>query len=242
MHTNSVLDLTTTEMCKTLRYNSLIEGTNEAAQDKEFNLKAFQKNLKIVLVAVNRQKLAVNAQENRKAANLPYSSISYADIQQHPIGVFNHKYFEYLACGAWLKDGKSIAIDGNSSKARQELVSAFGNELMGNGIQVLYKDMKEMLRNILVADAKSSLRSALKPLEKTDVLMLDNFELNVLTLKEAYILASIIQSRSKKGGFIFISNSLLEDKIASYSDMGLIDQMLSKHILPSCHQLNFSES
>lgn len=242
MRTNSVLDSTTTEMCKALRYRSLIEGTNEAVQDKEFDLKAFQQNLKIVLVAVNRQKVAVNAQENRKTANLPYSSISYADIQQHPIGVFNHKYFEYLTCGAWLKGGKSIAIVGNSSNSRQKLVSAFGNELIGNGIQVLYKDMKEMLRNLLVADAKSSLQSALKPLEQTDVLMLDNFELNVLTLKEACILASIIQSRSEKGGFIFITNTLLEDKIASYSGTGLVGQMLTKHIQPSCHQLNFSES
>lgn len=228
-------------MCKTLRYSAFIGGMNEAALDKEFDLEGFQQNLIIVLDVINRKKLDEKALQYRKAADLPFPSISYADIEQHPIGLFNHKYFEYLGRGAWLKDGGSIVIDGNSSKARQELVSAFGNELMDKGIQVLFKEMKEMLQDLLIADSNSFLQSALKPLEKIEVLILDDFELNILSIKEAYILASLIQARSEKGGFILITNTPLEDKIAA-CDVGLVGQMLTKHILPCCHQLNFVES
>jgi len=241
MHTNSTLDSMAKSMCKTLRYSAFIGGMNEAALDKEFDLEGFQQNLIVVLDVIKRKKLAEKALQYRKTADLPFPSISYADIEQHPIGFFNHKYFEYLSRGAWLKEGDSIVIDGNSTKARQELVSAFGNALMDKGIQVIFKEMKEMLQNLLIADSKSSLQSALEPLEEIEVLILDDFELNTLSIKEAYILASLIQTRSEKGGFILITNTLLEDKIAA-CDVGLVGQMLTKHILPCCHQLNFVES
>ena len=239
MHTNSTLDSTVRSMCKTLRYSAFIGGMDGAALDKEFDLVGFQKNLIVVLDAIHCNKLVDKTQKYRKAANLPYTSIRYADIEQYPIGQFNHKYFEYLSRGAWLKEGDSIIIHGEPSKARLELVSAFGNELIDKAISVLFKEMKEMLQDLLVADAKSLLQSALKPLEVIDVLMLDNFELNILSIKEAYILASLIKTRSEKGGFILISKSPLEDEITSGNGIGLVGQMLAQHILPCSHQLNF---
>jgi|GEM_PF-2022521 len=239
MHTNSTLDSTVRSMCKTLRYSAFIGGMDGAALDKEFDLVGFQKNLIVVLDAINRNKLVDKAQQYRKAANLPYTSIRYADIEQHPIGQFNHKYFEYLSRGAWLKEGDSIIIHGESSKARLELMSAFGNELIDKAISVLFKEMKEMLQDLLVADSKSLLQSALKPLMDIDVLILDNFELNILSIKEAYILASLIKKRSEKGGFILISKNRLEDEITSGNGVGLVGQMLAQHILPYSHQLSF---
>ena len=86
-------------------------------------------------------------------------------------------------------------------------MSAFGNELIDKAISVLFKEMKEMLQDLLVADAKSLLQSALKPLEDIDVLILDNFELNILSIKEAYILASLIKTRSEKGCLLYTSPS-----------------------------------
>ncbi len=118
-------------------------------------------------------------------------------------------------------------------------MSAFGNELIDKAISVLFKEMKEMLQDLLVADAKSLLQSALKPLEDIDVLILDNFELNILSIKEAYILASLIKTRSEKGGFILISKNPLEDEITSGNGVGLVGQMLAQHILPCSHQLSF---
>jgi hypothetical protein len=226
-------------MCKSLRYSGLIDGMNEAALDKGFDREGFQKNLMLVLDVIDRNKLAEKAQQYRKAANLPYTSINYVDIQQHPIGLFNHKYFEYLSRGAWLKQGDSIVIDGVQCKARQQFVSVFGNELMEKGVSVLFTDMKAMLLDLLVADCKSQLQSALKPLEKIDVLVLDDFELNTLSTKEAYILASLVQTRSEKGGFILLTNTPLEGEIAALDDVGLVGQMLIKYVVPFNHQMNF---
>jgi DNA replication protein DnaC len=228
-------------MCKAMRYSALIGGMDGAALDKEFDLVGFQKNLIVVLDAIHCNKLVDKTQKYRKAANLPYTSIRYADIEQYPIGQFNHKYFEYLSRGVWLKAGDSIIIHGEPSKVRLELVSAFGNELIDKGISVLFKEMKEMLQDLLVADSKSLLQSALKPLEDIDVLILDNFELNILSIKEAFILVSLIQTRNEKGGFIFISKTPLENEIISCQDFRLVGQMLTQHIIPCCHQLNFTE-
>jgi len=62
-------------MCKTLRYSAFIGGMDGAALDKEFDLVGFQKNLIVVLGAINRNKLVDKTQKYRKAANLPYTSI-----------------------------------------------------------------------------------------------------------------------------------------------------------------------
>ena len=135
-------------------------------------------------------------------ANLPYvnanrNSIDYAIKRQ-----LNVDYLKRLLNCEWIEDGNNLIITGDARIGKSFLACALANEAMKKGNSVKYvkanlfvEDIQQK-RNLQQHDVKSRVYKALlKVVEEVDLLVLDDFGLKALGVKELEDIETMLSMR-----------------------------------------------
>lgn len=138
-----------------------------------------------------------------KNAHFSTASASIEGIEYHEDRKLDKAEILRFAACQYITDGHHIILKGASGNGKTYISCALGNAACRKFKTVKYVRMPELLDELNVAKGCGALKKTIKFYQKTDLLILDEWLIRVLTTQEAYDLLEIIEARCRKGSIIF---------------------------------------
>lgn len=110
-----------------------------------------------------------------------------------------------LATMDFVRNHKELFITGSTGTGKSFFYIALGYEACSAGYRVLYCNTNKLISSLKLAKAKGTILSELKRIEKTDLLILDDFGLQPFDATGRMILLDIIEERYRKRSTIITS-------------------------------------
>jgi DNA replication protein DnaC len=105
---------------------------------------------------------------------------------------------ERLANMDFVRERKDLFITGSTGTGKSYLATALGNKACLDGYRVLYAGTAKLMQQLKYAKAKGTIRTEMKRIERTDLLILDDFGMQAFDSQARGILMDIIEDRHKK--------------------------------------------
>jgi len=144
--------------------------------------------------------LATRLQQARLKMQACVEDIDY----RHPRGL-QRSVIENLANSQWVCYHQHCIITGPTGMGKSYLACALGNRACRDGYRVRYWSTTKLLRDLSTATADGSLARLLQQLARTDLLILDDWGLELLKDAHARLLLEIVEDRQGTGSVLITS-------------------------------------
>jgi DNA replication protein DnaC len=91
---------------------------------------------------------------------------------------FGRSLFQSLATGQWIRDCNHLVIVGPTGTGKSWLACALGNKACRDGLSVLYKRVPRLFADLAQASGEGRLSRLIAALERVNLLILDDWDLN----------------------------------------------------------------
>jgi len=158
--------------------------------------------------------------------------IDYAHPRQ-----LDKKLMAHLGSLNWLLARQNVLVSGPTGVGKTYLVCALGNQACRQGFSTRYFKLSKLLAAISAGRADGSLPRLLDKLVKTELLIIDDWGLSVLTTGEGRDFLDIIDDRLDKGSTIMASQLPLDDWYTAIGDPTIADAILDR-LVHKAYKLN----
>jgi DNA replication protein DnaC len=110
-----------------------------------------------------------------------------------------------LATGNYIRNGEAILITGATGCGKSFLASALGNHACRQGFTVMYINMQKLLQKFKLTRIEGTAMKFMGQIERTDLLIIDDFGLCVLKEHEQNDFLEVIEDRHNKKATIISS-------------------------------------
>lgn len=110
-----------------------------------------------------------------------------------------------LATGNYLQNGESILITGAAGVGKSYLATALGNKACYQGYKVLYFSMQKLLNKLKLARLDGTIVKLLLKIQRTDLLIIDDFGMKALEGQQQNDFMEIIEDRHARKATIIAS-------------------------------------
>lgn len=107
----------------------------------------------------------------------------------------NKNEFMRLATCDWLKKGQSLIITGPTGSGKSYIACALGNQACKEGFRILYFNCMQLFSQLKYAKADGSYFKEMNKIQKQELIILDDFGLQVLDSQTRLILLEILEDR-----------------------------------------------
>lgn len=121
------------------------------------------------------------------------ASIEHIDYQSHRN--LEKAKIRSLAQGEWLRQHQNILITGATGCGKTYISCALGFAHCQQGFHVNYFRLKELLEMLTLAQAQGGYRKLLHKLQKTDLLIIDDWGLDSMTMEQRSNFLELIDTR-----------------------------------------------
>jgi DNA replication protein DnaC len=133
-----------------------------------------------------------------------------------------------LATGEYLAKGESVLITGPAGVGKSFLVSALGLHGCAQGYSVEYCNFQKLLLRVRMARVEGTILKLFDKLEKTKLLILDDFGLTHLDNQQQLDLMDIIEDRHGKSSTIIASQLPVSNWYDVFNEGGIADAVLDR--------------
>jgi len=127
---------------------------------------------------------------------MPQASVE--SIEYYPDRNLNKEDMLRLSTCKYIDDRHHIVLEGASGNGKTFIACALGNAACRKLKTVRYMRMPELLDELSIAKACGTFKKTVKALQKTDLLILDEWLLRCLTPQESYDLLEIVEARCSR--------------------------------------------
>jgi DNA replication protein DnaC len=165
---------------------------------------SFDEFLSILVEAEYDDRTNRRIQRNIRNARFRYKASMeelYNDVERN----LNRTLLTRLASCAFIGKAENVLITGSTGIGKSYIASALGNQACIQGFKVFYSNTKKLFTKLKLAKADGSYLTELSRLEKTDLVILDDFGLQEFDSFSRNALIELIEDRHGKKSTIIAS-------------------------------------
>ncbi|MGE0171129.1 IS21-like element helper ATPase IstB [Nocardioides sp.] len=119
---------------------------------------------------------------------------------------------------SWVRSGKNVLIFGPSGVGKTHLAAAIGEQLVQQGVRVLFTRTTELVQGLQQAKRELTLSATLDKLDKYDCIILDDFGYVKKSEQETTVLFELICERYERRSLMLTCNQSFKDWDSIFSD------------------------
>lgn len=139
-----------------------------------------------------------------KAANFRYNA-SLEDIDYTFERGLDRNQVDRLAALEFVRESKDMLITGPTGTGKSYLATALGYKACQDGYRVFYASTAKLMSQLKIAKVKGTILNDFKRIERTDLLILDDFAMQTFDSQSRGILMDIIEDRHQKRATVITS-------------------------------------
>jgi len=144
--------------------------------------------------------------------------------------------FQSLATSQWVRDHNHLAIVGPTGTGKSWLACALGNKACRDGFTVIYKRASRLFADLAQARGEGRLPYLMTKLERTHLIILDDWGPEPLTPEQRRDLLEIIDDRYDKGSLLITSQVPVPQWFDVIADPTFGDAILDR-VIHNAHRI-----
>jgi DNA replication protein DnaC len=212
-----------------LRLTAFREGLREQSSNPHYADLSFEERLLLLVELECTQRSGSRIKRRLKLAEFPMSA-TLEDLDFSPERGLDRRLILELAQCTWVDKALNILILGATGTGKSFLACSLGVAACRLGYSVRYVRTSRFLHSLAQARQDGSYLTFLRSLNKTDVLILDDWMRDPIQLPAAQDLLEVFDDRFGKTATLFTSQLPVTDWHVRFPDPTLADAILDRTI------------
>jgi len=137
---------------------------------------------------------------------------------------------QQLASGVYLQKGQNILISGATGTGKSYFATALGHEACRSGRKVLYSNTARLTTRLKQSKAEGRLIKELERIEQADLVILDDFGLQVLDAQSRSILMDIMEDRHDRKSTMVVGQVPVSSWHEVIGDATMADALMDRWV------------
>jgi len=225
----------TMEKLRTLKLHGMVRSFEEQMSSTDYDDMEFEERLGLL---VDRE---LTEQENRrltsrlKQAKLRQDA-SMEDIDYRQKRGMDKSLMKSLSSCRWIKEHLNVLLTGPCGVGKSFIACAIGHKACLEGYKVFYCRSSRLFENLALAKGDGRYAKLLNTLARTNLLIIDDWGLSVLTDRERKDLLEILEDRHQRQSTIMTSQLPLEHWHEAIGNATLADAILDR-LIHNAHKI-----
>lgn len=229
----------TTDRLEALGFTGMAKALDEQRRASDaFESLSFEERLGLV---VDRE--ATERDAKKLATRLRFASLRQAacveDIDMRSPRGIDKAVMAHLIDGGWIDRHENLLITGPTGLGKSWIACAIGHKACRDDRRVMYHRIPRLFQALAIARGDGRHARVLKSIERTQLLILDDWGLFVLNANERRDLLEILEDRQGRGSTIVTSQLPVDQWHEAIGDTTLADAILDR-LVHNAHRLNLS--
>ncbi len=151
-------------------------------------------------------------------------------------GLDKNKILRLSDC-SWIKKGESIIVTGATGVGKSFIACSLGQKACTNGFKTGYYNCLKLFSNLKFAKADGTYIKEIDKIKKQDLIILDDFGLQVMDSQDRLIMLEIIEDRHGKKGTIITSQVPVKNWFEIIGDQTIADAICDR-LIHNSHKIN----
>lgn len=187
-----------------LRLNGFKSTWKALNETKKINELTLAEGLEILLQAEVQDRDNRKFERLRNAAKFRYQA-SIEELNYNQARNLDKGLISTLATGEYINKGESVLITGATGCGKSFVTSALGHHACAQGFKVAYFNVQKLLQKTKMARLEGTIHQLLQKINRTNLLILDDFGLIHLEKQHQLDLMEIVEDRHGKSSTIIAS-------------------------------------
>jgi DNA replication protein DnaC len=210
-----------------LRLPALLEALHAQQSNPQYTELTFEDRLALLVEHECLKRRENRVQRNIRAAAFPMQA-AFEDIDFAPARKLDRRTILELGQCNWITSRHNILVLGPTGSGKSYIASAFGNIAARHGFTVRYHRTSRLLHALTLARADGSLTSLLRSLAKINLLILDDWMRDPITLANAQDILEVLDDRFGHTATLIASQVPVADWHLRIPDPTLADAILDR--------------
>ena len=210
-----------------LRLSTFRNTLREQLANPKYNDLTFEDRLSLLVDAECTQRDENRIKRNIRLANFPMQA-SLEDLDFSPSRGLDRRVILELGQSGWIASRHNILVLGPTGSGKSYLASAFGVAAARNGYSVRYHRISRLLHTLIIARQDGSLTNLLRSLAKTNLLILDDWMRDAITIQNAQDILEVLDDRFGHSATLISSQVPVTDWHLRIPDPTLADAILDR--------------
>ncbi|QIK61574.1 ATP-binding protein [Dysgonomonas sp. HDW5A] len=176
-----------------------------------------------------------------KAANFHYNAC-LEDIDYSFERGLDRNQVDLLAALEFVRDSKDMLITGPTGTGKSYLATALGYKACQDGYRVFYASTAKLMSQLKIVKVKGTILNDFKRIERTDLLILDDFAMQTFDSQSRGILMDIIEDRHQKRATVITSQMPVKAWHDTIGEKTVADAILDRLVHHSLRVELYGES
>lgn len=231
-----MLNHPTLEKLQNLKLTGMLKALNEQMQMPDCETLGFEQRLGLLvdreMIERDNRRLKTRLTKAKLRQNACIEDIDY----RHPRGLDKSLMLSLASC-QWIRKHHGCIITGPTGAGKTYLACALGQKACREGYSVLYRRLSRLLGELTIAKGDGRYLKLLATLERTDLLVIDDWGTTALTDEQPRHLFEILDDRYDRRSTLIAAQLPIKHWHQIIGDPTLADAILDR-LIHNAHKIN----